>query len=149
MRTAVQLRAESTTVPRSELLYGAPCEMVDGKQGPVALFAPDALVGYLFRSRRRAHLFVFRTLMVDDRLATLVPGVHPRVRLLVDVRSVARVRLIRSLFRRLLRDGQDPTALPDGFYLRVGVAVSGRLRRGNPLDSLAAHSAALEIPWTS
>jgi hypothetical protein len=93
-------------------------------------------VGYVLRRKRRARLFVFRTLDVDDRLAATVPGVRPRVRLLLEVRSAGRVRRMRGLFAYLTRTGCPPSALADAFYVRVGVALGGRLPRHKILLSL-------------
>jgi hypothetical protein len=121
---------------RSELLFGAPQWTVAGKLGPVALFCGEELVAYRIRHGRRTRLFVFRTLAADDRLATSLPGVHPRVRLLFDVRTAARVRLVRPLFSYLVQNGRDPGDLPDGFYVRVGVVLGGRLPTHKILRSL-------------
>jgi len=140
MNTAVQLRRLGDDVPRSELLYGAPRAVVTGKLGPVALFDPGQLVAYRIRYRRRTRLFLFRTLDVDDRLATRIPGVSPRVQLLFDVHSAGRVRLVRGLFAYLARSVSDPSALPDAFYVRVGIALGGRLPRHKILGSLLSSS---------
>ena len=136
MNTAVQLRSGADDGPRSEILHGTPHRTVAGRLGPVALFASDALVAFRIGHRRRTRLFVFRTLAVDDRLAASVPGVHPRVQLLFDVRSMGRARLVRGLFGYLARTGRDPCALPDDFYVRVGVVLAGRLPPHKILVSL-------------
>jgi hypothetical protein len=133
--TAVQLR-QAGDVLRSDLLYGTPRVMVTGTLGPVALFFAGELVAYRIRYRHRTRLFVFRTLEVDDRCAARIPGVRPRVQLLFDVHTVARVRLVRGLFAYLTKTGRDPARLPDGFYLRVGVALAGRLPQHKILLSL-------------
>ena len=135
MNTAVQLRLAGDVL-RSELLFGAPQRTVAGQLGPVALFCGGALVAYRVRHHRRTRLFVFRTLTGNDQLATGLPGVHPRVRLLFDVRTVARVRLVRRLFSYLVQNGSDPGDLPDGFYVRVGVVLGGRLPTHKILRSL-------------
>jgi hypothetical protein len=137
MNTAVQLRPIATRdSPRSDLVYGTPCEIVPGTLGPVALFASGELVAYLLRSRRRARLFVFRTLVVDDRLAAALPGVRPRVELLLDTDSAGRSRLVQRLFAYLVNTSRDPVGLPDAFYVRVGVALAGRLPAHKILLSL-------------
>ncbi len=51
-------------------------------------------------------LFVFRTLEVDDAFAVTVPGVRPRVQLLMELGTAGRIRLARSLFAFLLRTGR-------------------------------------------
>jgi hypothetical protein len=124
MRTAVQLR--SSGAMQCELVCGDPAAMASGSLGPVALFSPDEVVGYLVRSGARPALFVFRTLAVDDQWGAAVPGVHPRVRLLVHVRSATRVRAMRRLFGSLARRALVPSVLSDGFYVRVSHAVGGR-----------------------
>jgi hypothetical protein len=139
MNTAVQLRRAGDGL-RSELLYGAPRRTVAGTLGPVALFAAGEIVAYRIRHRRRSRLFVFRTLKVDDRLAASLPGVHPRVHLLFEVHTAGRVRLVRGMFAVLLKNRHDPCGLPDGFYVRVGVALAGRLPRHKILPSLLSFS---------
>ena len=129
MRTAVQIRPRTGDGdgPRTEVVCGSPCAVATGALGPVALFGSGEIVAYLLRRRRRLRLFVFRTLDVDDRLAATVPGVSPRVRLLFEVHTPLRIRRARALFAYLARTRRDPSALTDGFYVRVGVALAGRL----------------------
>ena len=137
MKTAVQIRtAAGDERPRAELVLGTPCDLDEGTLGPVARFEPGQVVAYQIRSRRRQRLFVFRTLEVDDDLAVYLPGVHPRVQLLMQLRTGGRIRLARSLFAYLLRNGWDPSALPDGFYARVGAMLGGRLPGHKILPSL-------------
>jgi hypothetical protein len=145
MNTAVQLRRAGEGL-RSELLYGAPRRTVAGTLGPVALFAAGEIVAYRIRHRRRSRLFVFRTLEVDDRLAASLPGVHPRVHLLFEVHTAGRVRLVRGMFAVLLKNRHDPCGLPDGFYVRVGVALAGRLPRHKILPSLLSFSLGPDPP---
>jgi hypothetical protein len=83
-------------------------------------------------------LFVFRTLEVDDRLAASVPGVKPHVQLLLQVNSHGRARLVRQLFAYLARINREPSAMPDGFYLRVGAVLGGRLPGHKVLPSLVS-----------
>ena len=138
MKTAVQLRLRSDDDdgPRSELVFGSPCATAAGALGPVALFEPGAVVAYLLRRKRRGRLFVFRTLDVDDRLAATVPGVRPRVQLLLELRSAGRIGRMRGLFAYLARTRCPPSTLADAFYVRVGVALGGRLPRHKILLSL-------------
>ena len=136
MKTAVQLRTlAGDEQPRAELLLGTPCDLGEGRLGPVARFESGEVVAYQIRSRRRRRLFVFRTLEVDDAFAVAVPGVRPRVQLLLELRTTARISLARSLFAYLLRTGRDPSALPDSFYARVAAALGGRLPRHKVLPS--------------
>jgi hypothetical protein len=128
MRTAVQLRTlTGGERPRAELLFGTPCDLGEGTLGPVARFESGEVVAYQIRSRRRSRIFVFRTLNVDDAFAVTVPGVRPRVQLLLQLRTAGRIRIARSLFAYLMRTGRDPSALPDTFYTRVGAVLEGRL----------------------
>jgi hypothetical protein len=122
-RTAVQLRE---TRPSGRLLHGAPIEVLPGPRGPIALFGPDALVAYLVESSYRPSLFVFRTLVADDRLAASVPGVRPRVHLLLDLHRAGRVRQAQAMLAHLLKQGLEPSALPETFWLRLGFAFGGR-----------------------
>ncbi len=141
MKTAVQLRSPNGDSPRCALIHGEPAEVVVGRAGPVALFGPDELVAYVTRFRRRTRIFVFRTLLVDDPLAVALPGVHPRVRLLLSVHSVGRARLVARLFAYLRKTRWDPARIPDVFYLRVGLALGGRLPAHRILLSLLSASA--------
>ena len=128
MKTAVQLRTlAGDERPRAELLFGTPCDLGEGTLGPVARFESGQVIAYQIRSRRRRRLFVFRTLEVDDAFAVALPGVRPRVQLLMQLGTAGRIRLARSLFAYLLRTGRDPSALPDVFYVRVAAALGGRL----------------------
>jgi hypothetical protein len=150
MNTAVQLRLRAgDDGPRSELLGGAPSATVAGALGPVALFGSGAIVAYRLGGGRRSRLFVFRTLEVDDRLAASVPGVSPRVRLLLHLRTVGRIRRARGLFAYLARTRRDPSSLPDAFYLRVGAVLAGRLPAHKVLPSLLSASDDLNARGTS
>jgi hypothetical protein len=137
MKTVVQLRTlAGDERPRAELLFGTPCDLGEGTLGPVARFESGEIVAYQVRSRRRWRLFVFRTLDVDDAFAVAVPGVRPRVQLLLQLRTAGRIRIARSLFAYLVRTGRDPSALPDVFYTRVGAMLGGRLTGHKILPSL-------------
>ncbi len=124
MRTAVQLRSETSI--QCVLLAGTPAQTRPGRLGPIAIFEPDALVAYVVRTATTPSLSVFRTLAVDDALAATVPGVAPRVRLLVHVHTAGRVRAMRRLFHLITTRRIDPSALSDAFYVRVGAVLSGR-----------------------
>jgi hypothetical protein len=137
MKTAVQIRprVRDGDRPRTEIICGSPCAVATGALGPVALFESGEIVAYLLRRRRRLRLFVFRTLVVDDRLAATVPGVFPRVRLLLELHTPLRIRRARGLFAYLARTRRAPSALADDFYVRVGVALGGRLAKPKILRS--------------
>jgi hypothetical protein len=137
MMTAVQVRAPSAdSQPRAELVWGRPIAVHAGALGPVAVFGPGEIVAYVLRFRRRPRLFIFRTLTVDDCLAATLPGVRPRVHLLLELRTQGRIRRARGLFAYLARAGRDPSALADVFYVRAGVALAGRLPSHKILLSL-------------
>jgi hypothetical protein len=139
MKTAVQLRQLSGDgQPKSDLICGVPSFVVTGTLGPVALFDADQIVAYRIRYRRRTRLFVFRTLVVNDRLAASVPGVKPHVQLLLQMHSSGRARLVRELFAYLARTNHEPSAMPDDFYLRVGAVLGGRLSGHKVLASLVS-----------
>jgi hypothetical protein len=150
MKTAVQLRAlAGDERPRAELLFGTPCDLGEGTLGPVARFESGEIVAYQIRSRRRRRLFVFRTLEVDDAFAVAVPGVRPRVQLLMELRTAGRIRLVKSLFAYLVRTNRDPSALMDAFYIRVGAVLAGRLPAHKILLSLLPLPPAARRSWTS
>jgi hypothetical protein len=137
MNTAVQVRPPSGDAhPRAELLSGTPHAVTSTARGPVALFGSGEIVAYLLRFRRRPRLFVFRTLTVDDRLAASIPGVRPRVQLLLQLRTPGRIGRARDLFAYLARTERDPSALADDFYVRVGAVLAGRLTSHKILLSL-------------
>lgn len=124
MKTAVQIRRGESV--RCAVFEGEACAMAKGAFGPVALFDADHVVGYRVEHRRRVRAFLFRTLVVDDPWAAAVPGVRPRVRLLVEVRTAQQVRRLAGVLRDLGQQGCLPAALSDAFYLRVGQALAGR-----------------------
>ena len=149
MKTAVQVRHPSGDAhPRAELVWGRPCAVDAGTLGPVALFRSGEIVAYLLRSRRRSRLFVFRTLAVDDRLAATIPGVRPRVQLLLELHTLGRIGRARGLFAYLARTERDPSALADDFYVRVGVAFGGRLPACKILRSLVSPPPTPSDSWT-
>jgi hypothetical protein len=136
MNTALQLRDGRGDAPRCELLWGEPIEVLAGPLGPILVFRPGAIVAYVLHSRQRRHLYVLRTLDVDDPLAASVPGVRPHVQLLLDLVSAGRARLVRGLFAYLVKTGRSPSALPDDVYVRVGAVLSGHLPGRKILRSL-------------
>jgi hypothetical protein len=137
MNTAVQLRPiAAPELPRCDLVYGEPHELVAGELGRIALFGPGELVAYRLRRRRQQRIFVFRTLATNDPLATSVPGVRPGVLLLLALRATGHVRRARSLFAYLRSNLIEPAKLPDAFFARVGAALGGRLPSHKILPSL-------------
>jgi hypothetical protein len=134
--TAVQLRERP---PCPELAYGDPSALRQSSHGPVALFAPGALVAYELPVARRRRLFVFRTLPTGDRRAAKVPGVRPPVRLLLHLRAPSRIERLRSVFAQLVAIGWTPSVLSDAFFVRVGAAFEGRLPPQPFLSTLLRH----------
>jgi len=114
----------------------------------VALFGPGEVVAYRIRYRRRTRVFVFRTLDVDDPLAASMPGVRPRVQLLLELGTRGRTRLVRGLFAYLSEHAHDPSSLPDAFYVRVGFALAGRLPAQEILLSLLSPPRIPSDSWT-
>jgi hypothetical protein len=131
--TAVQLR--SATEPHCELVHGDPQTLLAGQLGPVALFPPGEIVAYVIHARRPSRLYLFRTLhTLADPDQTTVPGVRPRVRLLLALDSQRLIRRCRRFFALLGRRQQPATDLTDGFYLRLERALRARA----PLPRLLA-----------
>jgi hypothetical protein len=56
-----------------------------------------------------------------------LPGVRPRVQLLLELRTAGRIRRGRDLFAYLGRTGRDPSGLADPLYVRVSAVLGGRL----------------------
>jgi hypothetical protein len=149
MNTAVQVRHPAGDAhPRAELLSGTPSAITSTARGPVALFGSGEIVAYLLRYRRRPRLFVFRTLTVDDRLAATIPGVRPRVQLLLQLHTPGRIRRARDLFAYLARTERGPSALADDFYVRLGAVLAGRLPSHKILLSLLPPPRAPRDSWT-
>jgi len=81
-------------------------------------------------------VFVFRTLQHDEPLSSELPGISPRARLLLQTGTVGRARRLEELLVYLNRQGRLPTALSDGFYVRLHALLSGRLPRAKILRRL-------------
>jgi hypothetical protein len=143
MNTLVQLRATATLC--CEVAHGERLATLDGDLGPIAVFGPERVVGYHVRTARSARLFVFRTLVVDDRLAASVPGVRPRVSLLIAVQSAGKVRRARALVRYLARQGGSASDLSDSFYVRAGQVLAGHARWDSYLRVLVRRECMPEI----
>lgn len=127
MKTVVQLRSEAEDAPNCELVYGEPDHLLPGSMGALAVFSSGQIVVYLLVGHGARRLYVFRTLEGRERGAARLPGVRPRVRLLIEVRSAGRIDRVRRLFGYLTKRGFQPSHLPDGFYVRVSHVLGGRL----------------------
>ena len=113
--------------PVAEVVCCRPAQVHPGDLGPVALFDAGELVAYRLCSRRKRRFYVFRTLVVADRLAPMLPGVHPGVALLLGLRTLGRERLTVRLFDAIRGEGLEPGSLSDTFYVRVGGVLAGRV----------------------
>jgi len=119
--TAVQI----LSTPCCELLHGDARATRDGKHGPVAIFAPGEIVAYAIHAARPPRLFLFRT---GDNLVAGValPGVYPRVQLLLALDSARVIRRARRLFSVLRRRGLLPSRLADAFYMGLDRVLRAR-----------------------
>jgi hypothetical protein len=142
-RTIVQLRERR---PSARLVYGTPEAMADGATGPLATFAPGALVGYRIESSYRHSLFLFRSLLVDDPLAAAVLGVRPRVQLLLELHTRESIRRAGRLLGHLLASGWSPDHLSDAFWGRVSSALRGRMPAQASLVSLLRFERRIALP---
>jgi hypothetical protein len=109
-----------------------------GSLGQVAVFAARQIVAYLLEPLGARRLFLFRTLEYQEVGAVAVPGVRPRVRLLVESSSSMRIDRVERLFGYLEKDGWEASSLSDPFWLRVGHLLGGRLPRHKVLLSFLA-----------
>lgn len=140
MNTAVQLRPPSSPPPQCEILHGTPVSVQSGARGPVAVFQPNRLVAYVMTtSARRRRLFLFRTIGAVDATAAAVPGVHPRVALLLELKTSARIEKLRRLLGFLEKRGLEPSSMSDAFYLRVSHVLGGHLTAPKIVLSLLGH----------
>jgi len=127
MKTVVQLRSEAEDAPQCELVCGEPDHLVPGERGALAVFSAGQIVAYRLQGHGAERLYVFRTLARREQGSARLPGVRPRVRLLIEVRSAGRAERIRRLFEYLFKQGLGPSLLSDGFYVRVSHVLGGRL----------------------
>ncbi len=109
------------------MVYGEPDHLLPGTKGALAVFSSGEIVVYLLDGHGARRLYVFRTLEGREKGAARLPGVRPRVRLLIEVRSAGRIDRVRRLFDYLIKRGFQPSLLPDGFYVRVSHVLGGRL----------------------
>lgn len=138
MFTAVQ--EASARRYASRVVFGAPHKRIAGTLGPIALFAPGAIVAYRVRQDRYAAGCVFRA-ACDGGPGDPLPGVRPPPTLLIGFvrgRIFARaVLLLRELGRRGVVDALDNEA-----YLRAAFALA------RPDLDVRLLADVLEAPWT-
>jgi hypothetical protein len=134
--TAVRLRDEPGLVAR--VVHGDPVRSVANR---VAVFNPGQLVGYMIASSEHTHTFVFRTLHGSDHRGAKIPGVEPRVALLVDVRGARAASRLRNMFGYFRRHRIAGDRLSAEFWVRVDALLACRLRPGSrgQLLSLLRH----------
>ena len=112
---------------------------------------PPIVDAPVFALRKPARIVFSLDDYVSREIATpaaTVPGVSPRVRLLLELYTALRIRRSRALFAYLARTRRDPSALTDGFYVRVGVALAGRLPEPKILRSFLSTPPAPSDSWT-
>ena len=114
MITAVQLRKHPNVT--AQLVAGTPVRQIN----EVALFAPSQLVAYMIEGVQHTLILVFRTLAALDPSAAKLPGVHPRVSLLLEARGTLSASRLRNLFRYLSRRGLRPEDLLRGLLGSLG-----------------------------
>jgi hypothetical protein len=110
----------------ASLLCGSPLGRGRGSQ---LLFGPGQIVALYLASSNR--LYVIRT----GSGCTHLPGVSPRVELLLDAQTKGRIDLCRRLLRGLGERGYELTSLPDSFFLRLHAIIAGA-RRAHALRTL-------------
>ena len=130
--TLVLIRTSSAVATR--LVHGGPLLRVsDG--GTVATIPAGEIVVYSLQARA-LRCFVFRTLNAPESFSTVVPGVSPKVRLLLHTSTLGRLQRLQQLLAYLERIGRTPSSLSDGFYLRLHTILNGRLPKTRVLRSL-------------
>ena len=138
MLTAVQLRKHPNVT--AQLVAGSPIRQLD----QVALFGPEQLVAYMIEGVQHTLTLVFKTLHTADPLGAKLPGVHPRVSLLLEARGSLAASRLRNLFRYLSKRGLRPEDLSEDFWVRLDAVLSGQVRRGRGphLPALLRHEKA-------
>jgi hypothetical protein len=128
--TAVQ----ETSLDRGDIdfgcrvVYGEARARIHGARGPIAVFAPDAVVLYAVHARHARTRFcglVFRTLQGPEAGDVAIAGVRPRVRLLLTLPTERRLGRMCELLQRL-EDALMPNGIPDALLLRAAPAIAGR-----------------------
>lgn len=130
-RTAVQLRSDPNF--NAKLLHGKPLHRI----GQVVVFGPGQLVVYMIEGFRHTITYVFKTLPHATANAAKLPGVTPRVSLLLEARGSLSVSRIRNLLRYLERRKASPDDLSEAFWIRLDAVLSGQIRRA-PVSTLKA-----------
>lgn len=122
----------------TQLLHGLSLFRTDAPLGQLHWIPPHQLVIYQARSHR-CRTFVFRTVMPTEAEVTRLAGVHRPVRLLSQAATLDRAALLARFVRWIVREGRDPSALPDVFYRRLDVILHRRGTKDALLQGLLAH----------
>ena len=99
---------------------------------------PASRVGVYCICGRRPLTVVFRTVAGPEHGLQRIAGISMPVRRLLYTRTRARFSKVCSLFRYLVESDKNPCSMSDGFYLRVGALLAGRLPRIAVLESLVS-----------
>lgn len=136
MTSTLVLSTNSPTVS-SALIHGSSIDRRPHPRGVILVLPPGQIALYCLRTVKY-RCFLFRTLAAPELLSSEVPGVSPRVRLLLETQTLGRLARLRELLRYLARTGLEPSSLSDAFYLRLNALLNGRLPKGKALRSLLA-----------
>jgi len=122
--------------PRAKVEVGVPIARVGAGHDVTIVFGPGTVVAYRLRLQLREQLFVFRTLQQPEPLGTRVPGVRPRVRLLMLVHNERRIQRALSLMRALRVRAHKLERLSDEVFLRANHVLGRRAPIASIADSL-------------
>lgn len=131
--TSATAVARPQTVTR--LLHGLVSRTTRDPRGTIHWVLPGEIVLYSVRGQQ-PRTFVFRTANAAANLLSSVPGVAPRVTLLVQTTTANRQALLQLYFRNLLRQGRNPTLLADRLYAKLNIVLSRRTASRDALDAL-------------
>lgn len=137
----IRVSLRSTSASRRKILFGTPSRCVADS---AAFFLPGELLAYLVELPRAEALFVFRTgAPANSASTTEIDGVEPAINLLAVGTTKTEIARLRNLLLWLPKQGRDPGALSDDFWLRVAGLVAGRRRRraGQQLRAILAQEA--------
>jgi hypothetical protein len=121
----------------SALIHGAAIERRQHPRGAVLVLPPGQIALYCLRTVK-CRAFLFRTLAHPELISSEVPGVSPRVRLLLQTQTLGRLARLQELFRYLATEDLQPSFLSDRFYLRLNAILCGKLPKAKILRSLLA-----------
>jgi hypothetical protein len=130
--TAISLCASEEVTAR--ILHPVP----EDSEARIASVEPGRIVLYMVETPRRPRVFAFRTLPGDSAAGATVPGVSRAVDLFFATRTRAAASRVRNMLIYFQRRCIGPDTLSEDFWLKLGVLLDGRLRRGPHLASLLA-----------